>query len=1264
MKRQTSFGHRAAALLGAVALMLFACPAALGQAGTSSVRGTVLDAQGGAVAGATVTLTNVETNTTRTQTTNTSGTYGFDLITPGQYRLEAEATGFKKAAVTNVAALVAKQTEVNVQLEVGNVTETVTVSAGAGEVLLNTQDASIGNNFVTQQITQLPLEARNVTSLLTLQPGVTREGYVSGARNDQSNVTLDGIDINEQQTNQLGGAATGGSGSDYLTSDATESPSSNTVLRLNAEAVEEFRVVTSNPNATFGRSSGAQISLVTKSGTNDFHGSLFEYHRNTIFTSNDFFNNAADVPRPKLIRNTFGGAFGGPVKRDRAFFFYSYEGRRDASERSVLQTVPLPSLGRGEVRFPNASGNLVTITPAQFNALFPVLGQNPAALAVLADAARRYPSNSTEAGDEVNTAGFRFNAPISTNLNAHTARFDFNLTKSGSQQLFARITTQYDLFGEAPAFPDTPAPSTWSHPWGVVAGHTWAISNNKTNVFRYGLTRQAFSAQGDAAENTVFFRFVYTPLNFTNTLSRVTPTHNITDDFSWTKGNHTIQFGTNLRFIENRRTDSQLSYDYAVINPFYYEGSGRVLSDPIVAAGFTIQSGFADSLRTAVAAVLGRYSDYGATFNFDLEGNLLPAGQPIQRVFATEEYDFYVQDVFRVRPNFTITAGLRYGISKPVYEKQGYMVTPNIPLGEYLNRRLAAAAEGQNYTEPIILNLAGEVHGRPGFYETDWNNFQPRVAFSWSPDFKGGLMGKLFGSEGRSVIRGGFAIVNDYFGQQLAVQFNANNELGFSSSSVISANTFDVTDNRIPRFTGFGQDVRGFPELDIPTGRLTFPQQRESDGVRRIESSLDSNLVSPIHYTWNFSYGRTLPKGLFVEGSYVGRMARNLLVGRDAAQPNLNFTDPASGMTWREAAGMLEGFRRNNTPISAIPRIPFFENLWAAGHIGDVFFGDPTLSNTQAVYGIAAINAPGCGALGGCYANGNDWTFTQHYLDRFTDNAYFYQPQYGALAVYSTIGSSDYHAGSLTVRQRFGTSLMLDFNYTLSKSMDLESNPQTTAAFTSFLFDASDVNQQRSVSDFDVRHVINANGIWQLPIGRGRWLNTDSGFANAVIGDWQLSGIFRWNSGLPVSAPLDFGGWPTNWNRRNMTVLTQPLESSPTRGGNGRAPNLFSNPEAAYRSFRSAGPGESGSRNVLRYPGYVVLDMGLAKSWSMPWSEGHKLQIRWDVFNVTNTQRLTAINEWVQGTDPQLSSPQPNWGDLVRIQGTPRVMQFGFRYSF
>ena len=654
-------------ILGTILFLLFSFISAAGQGGTSTINGNVVDPQGNRVAGATVTLTNSDRNFIRTQTSSDSGRFNFNLIPPGQYQLEVEAKGFKKAVQTDVGARVDKPTDVDVTLEIGNVAETVTVSSGAGEVVLNTQDATLGNNFVNQQITQLPLEARNPISLLTLQPGVTRAGNVTGARSDQSNITLDGVDINEAQTNDINAP----------------------VLRLNAEAVEEFRVVTANPNATQGRSAGAQISLITKSGTNQWHAALFESHRNTIFTANTFFNNRSGVPRPTLIRNTFGGAVGGPIIKDRAFFFYSYEGRRDASQASIpARTVPLASLGRGEVKFkgcapgvtPCSGANIQTITlnQAQLTALFPTVGLNPTAISVLAAAASRYPANAP-GGDTLNTSGFIFNAPTATKLNAHQVRFDFNLNKSGSQQVFLRGSYQSDTLPVSTTnpqqFPDTPLRTRWSHPIGYVAGHTWALSSRKTNSFRYGLTRLAVSDGGDTTGNDIFFRFVYVPTTESYTFSRVNPVHNITDDLSWISGNHTMQFGTNVRIIRNNRAEFAPGFDQALTNPFFYASSGNVLINPITAAGYTVTSN-ADDLKGALAAVIGRYSQYTARFNFGIDGQPLQSGKPAVRKFATEEYDWYGQDSWKVTKDVTLTYGLRYGLSKPVYEKQGFMTPP------------------------------------------------------------------------------------------------------------------------------------------------------------------------------------------------------------------------------------------------------------------------------------------------------------------------------------------------------------------------------------------------------------------------------------------------------------------------------------------------------------------------------------------------------------------------------------------------------------
>src|SRR5215213_9376139 len=339
MRRPAFHRSRALTLVCGLLVLLLAAPAAAAQSGRSTVRGTVRDQQGNVVTGASVTLTDAAKNFTRTQTTNEEGGYTFAAVPPGTYRVEVESSGFKKVTVADVQALVDTPVDVDVELQPGLNTESVTVTAST-EAALNTTDATIGTAFESRRIQELPLNARNVVGLLSLQPGVTRAGYVNGGRADQANVTLDGVDVNEQQR-----------GLDVVTDEAFAS-----VLRSTPDSLQEFRVTTTNPNAEQGRSSGAQVSLVTKSGTNEFHGSLYHYHRNTVTTANDFFNNKAGVERPQLLRNIFGGSFGGPIRRDKIFFFGTYEGFREASSTPVLREVPLPTLGQGIVRYRTESG--------------------------------------------------------------------------------------------------------------------------------------------------------------------------------------------------------------------------------------------------------------------------------------------------------------------------------------------------------------------------------------------------------------------------------------------------------------------------------------------------------------------------------------------------------------------------------------------------------------------------------------------------------------------------------------------------------------------------------------------------------------------------------------------------------------------------------------------------------------------------------------------------------------------------------------------
>jgi hypothetical protein len=383
-------------------------------------------------------------------------------------------------------------------------------------------------------------------------------------------------------------------------------------------------------------------------------------------------------------------------------------------------------------------------------------------------------------------------------------------------------------------------------------------------------------------------------------------------------------------------------------------------------------------------------------------------------------------------------------------------------------------------------------------------------------------------------------------------------------------------------------------------------------------------------------------------------------------------------MDWYTAGGILEDFRRNGVPVSQIPQIPYFANLFPANlaHLmNENYWGgtviNESLNQTQAVYANAATDL---------YAN--DWTDIQDVMDQAvnggasTGKNLFFHPQYGALSSFSSIAKSNYNAGTLTIRERLGTKLTMDFNYTLSHSLDDASGLATSGAFGG-AFILNPILQKNSYanSDFDIRHIINVNAVWQLPIGRGQaFFGNANKWVNGILGGWQLSGIYRWNSGLPVgfygdSGVFDDARWATNWNVQSNVVRVQPIDTCPTRGDATTAPKLFGcNTLAAYQSFRNAKPGETGDRNVFRVPGYVDLDMGLGKSFSMPWSEKQKLQIRVEAFNVTNTQRLGQYDTSRAGfgvtVNPQTATPPTQWSNFTAIQGAPRVFQFGFRYEF
>jgi len=389
-----------------------------------------------------------------------------------------------------------------------------------------------------------------------------------------------------------------------------------------------------------------------------------------------------------------------------------------------------------------------------------------------------------------------------------------------------------------------------------------------------------------------------------------------------------------------------------------------------------------------------------------------------------------------------------------------------------------------------------------------------------------------------------------------------------------------------------------------------------------------------------------------------------------------NLRDPKSGQTWYEAAGILADLRDKDVPFNSpsIQRIPFFENFYPGNSILDVYAGyfgyDASedlagLNPSQLAYSLVAAD----------YFGIADWTYIQDVLDTFSPvpGPYaFFQPQYGTLGVYSTMGQSGYNGGSVSVRQRLGNDLTFDFNYTYSKSFDYTSQLMGAFTFTTsngLIRNPLNPKQARAISDFDITHNFNANYLIALPFGKGKKFLSDApGVVNALLGGWQLSGVLRLNSGLPFDL-YDIGQWATNWQTTSNVVRIKPVKAETNRNYNGE-PNAFQDPVAVYKSFRSARAGEDGDRNIFRLPRYFCLDSALSKTFKMPYAEGHQLQFRWEVFNVTNTQPFGSIDSQGLPQDPWRGEPNPGFGRYISSQ-TPagesrpgRVMQFALRYIF
>jgi hypothetical protein len=1166
---------------------------------------------------------------------------------------------------------------VNVTLELGRTSETVAVS---GETpLLNTVDASIGSVMTETQVLELPIEGRDVASLYSLQPGVvylgnnpnidqnidTRSGAVNGARSDQSNILLDGVDANDQ----------------------TRGYAFTSVLRMTPDSIQEFRVATTNYDAESGRSSGAEISIVTKSGTNAFHGSVYEYNRNTATEANDYFlklsqDESGQPNKPlEFIRNVYGASLGGPIKKDRAFFFMNYEGRRDAQQQSALRVVPTATLRQGIMQYQYCAGTtdangkcsaigVQALSPQQLAAMDPLgIGPNPTMLSFF----QSYPlPNDNSAGDGLNYGGYRFAAPIHNEYNTYIARFDYVLTQNGKHTLFWRGNLMDDQQQNQPYLPGMPAlTSIDDHSRGFVIGERAILTPAMVNNLRYGFTRQSVGTIGGADQPYIIFRGLNdgagpsTPYNFAYSQAFQTPVNNIVDDVSWKKGDHAFTFGANLRFIRNPAVSLTNSFSSGITNASWLTAAAiantGTYMDPANYGYPAVLPNFGNSYDYPLIALLGAVTQGNAVYNYDKNGNLLPQGTPIRRNFAVDQYEFYWQDSWRVKSNFTVTYGVRYSLESPPWEVNGLEVAPNVNMSQWFQQRGIDGATGipSSQDPSISFNLAGAGNGKPPLYPWQKHNFAPRLGLAWAPHGGPSFLNRIVGSD-KSSIRAGFGVVYDNMGEALIHTFDqSGGAYGLSSTITNPSATLTLaTAPRLNSLTGVPDAViapappGGFPQTPPPTpGNIVW--------------GVDNGLKTPYAYQLDFSISRQLPKNMIFDASYVGHLAHRLLTQEDLAMP-LDLVDTSTGIDYFKATTRFAQLGNAGVPSSAIT--PAMVGPTAA-YWPDIFPNLPALSGLtgmtplQAAYsilddpstgflhnettGLFVLDYPGVGCPNGC--------------SKFGPNA-FYNPQYASLYAWRTIGNSSYNGLQLSLRKRFSQGVQFDFYYTFSKSIDLSSDAERIGTYGGLggqVINSWDYKALRAVSDFDTTHQLTANFVAELPVGRGRtFLRNANGFVDAVLGGWQVTGIYRWTSGFPFSVS-NGAIWPTNWQLGGdaMPAGTTLPQTGVYKNGDGTV-NVFADGVGALADFRHDYPGESGTRNNLRGDGVFNIDLGLDKRWKMPYKETHSIQLRWEVFNVTNSVRFD-----VQSIQPSLTN-QSEFGNYTQELSVPRVMQFALRYEF
>lgn len=1214
---------------------LFLSPSAWSQ-DVASITGVVTDQSGAVIPDATVTLQNPQTGVTYRTVTNAAGSYTLNEVKPGPgYQVRFEHAGFNSVMVAGLYLNVDATRTQDAHLTVGNTQQTVQVSAANQDVTLDTTDATVGNNFQVQFLNELPIQIRsNPSALFTQQPGVTLDGAVTGARVDQDNVSVDGLDVNDLATGNFG----------------------SIVANAPVDSVQEFRGVTSGQLSSAGEGGGGQYELVTRSGSNDFHGQVSEYHRDTDLEANNWFNNNANVPRPPLVRNQFGGDIGGPILKNRLFFFFDYYGRRDTLSDLVERTVPTDSFRNGSINYLNSSGGVGSLNSAQVAALDPQgVGFDPTLLSFINS---RYPHAndfSGAAGDLLNTAGFRFNAPFPLKEDIYVARLDYTI--NSKMKLFAvghdSRENSTDAAIQFPGDPETYPFLDKSYTYAI--GHTWSIGANKVNQVEYGETYENFNfpntfnppginqfetfggnGTGGALLTAPYARAI-------NAQSRTYPVPLVKDDFNWQKGSHGWAFGGTFKWV-SPNNNTILDYNTPTVGLGGFTSNLDASLRPADIGGGTA-TGLYDS---AFALALAPYTSVGATYNYDATGTPVPQGTGEKQDFRYYETELYFGDTWKVTPSLTISYGLRWQNYTVPYERHGLESVDqfggesvhNSTFDRYFGDRVAQSAQGiaGNLAVPLFsYSLGGKANHAPGLYHTDNRNFAPRVAFAYSPGF-----------DRKTVFNGGAGVVYDHtvinaiLYQQTQFDYlfeaSATQPLGVPGNptrTLLVDQRFNGISSPPPPPAAPAITKPFYPFVDFSSGSAVPTGLANGQAFNEIVSP---DFRTPYSIQFNFGFQHEFPQGYILKTSYVGRLGRRLLAQADANQL-VDFPDLASGQTLSAAfANLSQQLRAGVDPLSVTPQA-WYENVLGPG--------------TGASFGFPSNSALVAYVLGTLVYRG-DFADTTEALSAFgllPPNVGL-ASQFSENTAYTNKGFSSYNGLLTTLHKNAGYGLQFDLNYTWSHSIDNVSAYANQIALGGygFICDALRPRECRSNSDFDVTNYISGNFIYDMPFGRGKALAPNaSRWVNELIGGWKLSGIPSWHTGNAYFAASN--AFVAGYANDAPAILVGPkadLKAHVT-GGKGSGLFAYANPAKALSDFVGPLGFQIGSRNNLRGPGYFNLDSGLGKAFAI-YGERVKLNFRGDAFNVLN--------------HPSFNPPDFNAnGDFTTSSGTDITEASGFKFG-